>query len=158
MSSEPKRIYVRARLLSFSSFEDECGKPKPLQLIDSESCGFMLAYSSRGKFGRAHPGEAAIVFEVTGPSSLEGRVGACPVCSKAFKLNSAGRMPSHGPPGNRCGGARKEPKIDGPRVRAESKSPEESLYDSAMKAEAVRTMSGPPAPPMSGGPIVGKPI
>ena len=155
---KPKRIYVRARLLSFSSLQHaNVGFPAPLKLIDSESCGFMLAYPSRGKFERAHPGEMPIVFEVTGPSALEGRVGACPVCSKAFNLNSAGRMPSHGPQGNRCSGARQEPKIDGPRVSAESK--ESSLLDRAMKAEAVRTHGGPSRQsPMTGGPIVGEPI
>lgn len=153
---EPKRIYVRARLLSFSSLQHaNVDFPAPLKLIDSESCGFMLAYPSRGKFERAHPGEAAIVFEVTGPSALEGRVGACPVCSKAFKLNSAGRMPSHGPPGNRCDGARREPKIDGPRVKPKEKEPE-TTYDRAMQAQAVRTMAGPPPPPMTGGPITGE--
>lgn len=156
---KPRRIYVRAKLLSFSSLEmTHVEGASPLKLIDSEACGFMLAYPSRGKFERAHPGETPIVFEMIGPAALEGRVGACPVCSKAFKLNSAGRMPSHGPPGDRCDGARREPKIDGPRVRSES-HPAETTFDRAMKSQAARTMGGPdPRPPMSGGPIVGKPI
>jgi len=66
-------------------------------------------------------------------------------------------MPSHGPSGNRCAGARKEPKADGLRVEPKGKDPETS-YDSAMQAQAIRTMAGPPAPPMIGGPIVGEPI
>lgn len=154
---KPKRIYVRARLLSFSALGDEFGPSNVLQLLDSESCGFMLAYASRGKFERAYPGETPLVFEVTGPSLLEKRIGACPICSKAFKLNSAGRMPSHGPTTNRCDGAGQDPKIDGPRVKPKEKEPETS-YDRAMQAQAIRTMAGPPPPPMTGGPIVGKPI
>jgi len=154
----PKRIYVRARLLSFSDLEDDIS-PASVQLVllDQEACGFMVAYPTRGKFERAHPGANPIVFEITSPSTLEKGIGGCPVCSKAFKLNSGGRMPSHGPPGNRCAGARKEPRIDGPRVRSES-PPVETSYDRAMKAQAVRTMAGPPPPPMTGGPTAGRPI
>lgn len=152
----PKRIYVRARLLSFSSLDLAIsGGTTPTKLVDSESCGFMVAYPSRGKFERAHPGENPIVFEITSPSTIEKGIGACPVCSRAFKLNSAGRMPSHGPHGNRCDGTRKEPKIDGPRVKPKGKEPETS-YDRAMQAQAIRTMAGPPPPPMTGGPITGE--
>lgn len=154
---KPERIYVRSKLLSFSSLElAHVEGSSPMQLIDSAACGFMLAYPSRGKFERAHPGETPIVFEIVSEPALVGSVGACPICSNAFRLNRAGRMPSHGPPGNRCAGARQEPKIDGPRVRAESKPAEDSLYDRAMKAQAARTMGGPPPPPMSGGPITGE--